>query len=280
MAYNEIEQRGTPSFPFAFFHVDESHPRYNIAAHWHSEIEIIRVLSGEFDISLNNNRYLLKQGDVVFMNRETVHQGTPKDCVYECIVFHGDFLYSEAFDCLSFVKNVLDGEWRINEHFSSNSGKSHAALNDAFDAMLLDGHARKFSVISAFYNFFACVLEENLYTQSISSGDDTENKNIVILKKILSFLRENYDKPITLASLAAAVNRSPKYVGTFFKNMTGKTPMEYLTEYRIEKATRNLHTTDMSVTDIAFSCGFSDLSYFIKTFKRINGVSPGRYRNM
>ena len=54
--------------------------------------------------------------------------------------------------------------------------------------------------------------------------------------------------------------------------------IEYLNEYRIEKAARKLRLTDLSVTDIAYSCGFSDLSYFIKTFKRIKGVSPGKYR--
>ena len=61
--------------------------------------------------------------------------------------------------------------------------------------------------------------------------------------------------------------------------MTGKTPIEYLNEYRIEKATRKLRLTDMSVTDVAFSSGFSDLSYFIKIFKKTKGVSPGKYRS-
>ena len=73
---------------------------------------------------------------------------------------------------------------------------------------------------------------------------------------------------------------SPKYLGSFFKNMTGKTPIEYLNEYRIEKASHMLKYTDMQVTDIAYSCGFSDLSYFIKTFKNIKGITPGKFRNI
>ena len=62
--------------------------------------------------------------------------------------------------------------------------------------------------------------------------------------------------------------------------MTGKPPIEYLNEYRIEKAVRKLRLTNLSITDIAFSCGFSDLSYFIKTFKKTKGVSPGKYRSI
>ena len=53
--------------------------------------------------------------------------------------------------------------------------------------------------------------------------------------------------------------------------MTRKSPVEYLNLYRIERASRKLLNSDMSVTDVAFACGFNDLSYFIKTFKAVKG---------
>ena len=61
MAYNEIVQRGTEDFPFALFHVDSGHSKYNMSAHWHSEIEIVRILEGEFHITLNNVSYVAKK---------------------------------------------------------------------------------------------------------------------------------------------------------------------------------------------------------------------------
>ena len=60
--------------------------------------------------------------------------------------------------------------------------------------------------------------------------------------------------------------------------MTAKTPMEYLNSYRIEKAAAKLLSTDESVTDIAYSCGFNDLSYFIKVFRDFKGISPKQFR--
>jgi AraC-like DNA-binding protein len=139
---------------------------------------------------------------------------------------------------------------------------------------------RKFLVVSAFYQFFASVYEENLYALNIGNHALNNDKSILMLKTILAFLRENYDKPLSLEAISCTIQKSPKYVGGFFKRMTGKTPMEYLNEYRIEKAARKLRLTDMSVTEIAYSSGFSDLSYFIKTFKKIKGISPGKYRMM
>lgn len=278
MAYNEIEQRGTDDFPFAFFCVDKNHSRYNMVSHWHTELELVRIVEGEFHISLNNKLYIAKKGDIIFINSETVHRGYPIECLYECIVFQANFLYSPHFDCLSFIKNIIDCEYMINEFFSMGSGKAYDALNEIFEAINNNDTTCKFLVISAFYKFFATVYEKKLYTINVGNYTTANDKNIIMLKAILSFLRENYDKPISLETLSYTIQKSPKYVGVFFKRMTGKTPIEYLTEYRIEKAARKLRITDMSVTEIAFSSGFSDISYFIKTFKKIKGISPGKYR--
>ena len=60
--------------------------------------------------------------------------------------------------------------------------------------------------------------------------------------------------------------------------MTKSTPIEYLNTYRVERAARKLLNSDTSVTDISYMCGFNDLSYFIKTFKAIKGVTPAKFR--
>lgn len=278
MTYNEIEQRGSEDFPFAFFYIEKDHSRYNMVPHWHTELELIRILDGEFHITLNNKLYIAKKADIFFVNSETIHQGFPVECVYECIVFHADFLYYERFDSFSFIKSILDGECMINEYFPADSSKSYKALNEIFEAIKAKCQTQKFLVISAFYKFFSTVCEEKKYSFNIASNALANDKNIVMLKKIIAYLRENYDKPISLESISHTVQKSPKHIGAFFKRMTGKTPIEYLNEYRIEKAARKLRLTDMSVTDVAFSSGFSDLSYFIKTFKKIKGISPGKYR--
>ena len=62
------------------------------------------------------------------------------------------------------------------------------------------------------------------------------------------------------------------------KELTGKTPVEYLNSYRVERACRKLLGSDLSITQIAYGSGFNDLSYFIKTFKKIKGSSPSIYR--
>lgn len=280
MAYNELEQRGTHNFPVAFYYIDKTHPRYIMRAHWHSDIEIIRILEGEFKITLNNKTYNAKKDDVIFVNPETVHHGTPKDCIYECIVFQPGILYTNTETCKSFIECVVNGSYLIDEFHKSKNSLLTGYTNELFEAFSKKTSGYMFRVIASFYNFFAQVLDNHLFSIKETDKEVVFDKNIHKIKKILQYIRENFDKQISLEDMADKAEMSVKYFGTYFKNMTGKTPFDYLNEYRVEKAARKLLNTDLRVTDIAYSCGFNDLSYFIKTFKKINKIPPGKYRNL
>ena len=65
-----------------------------------------------------------------------------------------------------------------------------------------------------------------------------------------------------------------------FQKITGQSPKSYLNSYRIRQAMRQLETTDDSITAICFSCGFNNMSYFVKRFRESAGVSPGKYREL
>jgi AraC-like DNA-binding protein len=82
----------------------------------------------------------------------------------------------------------------------------------------------------------------------------------------------------TLDDLAGQVGLSKSYLSRSFRRYTGRTVIAYLTARRIEQAMLLLQTTDRKVLDIAFQCGFRDLSHFNRTFRRHVGTSPRRYR--
>jgi AraC-like DNA-binding protein len=122
------------------------------------------------------------------------------------------------------------------------------------------------------------IREKKVYSSQIKGITEREEHNFNKLKRAVSYIRENYDKEITLSDIAGVSGLSTKYFCAFFRNMTEKTPIEYLNMYRVERAARKLLGSDMSVTDIAYSVGFNDLSYFIKTFKTYKKCTPKAYR--
>ena len=277
MIYNELLQRGTTDFPMELYQVDKNHPRYEMEAHWHSEIELMRVISGKLTVKLNNNKYTAHPGDVVFVNSETVHSASPEDAVYDCIVMHLHYLNANDEGCRFFIENLLSQEYRIKEYSPAGDNKFNNAINFIFDSLRDKPPGYKFSVIGAMYSLFGVVLDEGIYSAR-AGHSPADEKSVVKLKNVLTYMRENYDKQLSLEDMAKSAGMSPKYFCLFFRNMTGKTPLEYLNGYRVEKASKELIKTYKTVTEIAYACGFNDLSYFIKTFKKHKGVTPAKFR--
>lgn len=277
MSYNELKQHGTEDFPIELYHIDKTHSRYEMSAHWHSEIEIIRVLEGALKVRLNNKSYVVNENEMIFVNSETVHQAVPVDCVYECLDFNLDFMPVSGNGSVYFIDSLKNHEYVIDEYYNNSNSSLKKATDMLFDAMLKKSSGYKFKVIGALYNLFGEIIDLHFYHPT--AGEPfAEDKNVPKLKNVLSYMRSNYDISVSLEDMAEAAGMSPKYFCYFFKEMTTKTPVEYLNLYRIEKASRKLINSDSSVTDIAYSCGFNDLSYFIKTFKQIKGKTPAKFR--
>jgi two-component system, response regulator YesN len=105
-----------------------------------------------------------------------------------------------------------------------------------------------------------------------------EVKHAVALRRAEKFIRENFMGRPTLPEAAAAAGLSPAYFSSVFKEELGESFSEYLNRLRVELAAELLVSSDMSLIEVAGSCGFDDQSWFTKVFKLHTGMSPGRYR--
>jgi YesN/AraC family two-component response regulator len=99
------------------------------------------------------------------------------------------------------------------------------------------------------------------------------------LRKAENFILENYTRKISLKEIADVAGLSPPYFSTIFKEEMGENLSKYLNRLRVEKASRLLLETEMSLSEIAACCCFEDQSWFSKIFKAYTGISPGKYRN-
>ncbi len=278
MIYNELKQHGTENFPVEFYHIDKRHPKYEMAYHWHGEIELIRITEGTLNLTLDNKEYFAKAGDFVFVNSETVHGATPHECVYECVVFNAAYLAVEEDECKTFMENVLNHTVYVNEVHHSEEYELCGIAEKIFDSMRTRQKGYTLTVTGCLYELFGLIMSKGEYSNNLSIKSVHNEKNVITLKKALAYIRNSYDQQMTLKDIADSAGISPKYLCTFFKEMTGKSPFEYINAYRIERAARKLISTDLPVTQIAYMCGFNDLSYFIKTFKQIKGVTPKNFR--
>jgi len=96
----------------------------------------------------------------------------------------------------------------------------------------------------------------------------------------LSELENRCDEPWTLESMAAGAGLKRSRFGSLCRKLTGESPAVYLNRLRIRRSRRLLRNTELSVTEIAFDCGFSSSQYFAKMFRRFQGHEPTHYRRL
>ena len=104
-----------------------------------------------------------------------------------------------------------------------------------------------------------------------------KSNNHEAIEKTLEYINNNLSADLTLERLASAANFNAIYFHKLFKASTGKTLHEYVEEQRIKKSINLLISTDMTLTQIAYECGFSSQSYFSYAFKKKIGSSPREY---
>lgn len=112
--------------------------------------------------------------------------------------------------------------------------------------------------------------------QRIAQKMDGKKRNLIVSVK--HFIEENYAKHITINDIARELYFNSTYLSFIFKQETGKTINDYITQIRIEKAKQLLRDPKIKVDDVCYRVGYQEPSYFSKLFKKHTGLSPRQYR--
>ncbi len=275
--YQEKVQHGSPQFPFAYYYVSKDHPRYVMNTHWHKECEIIRVLEGTFLINSNGKNHTAKKNSIYFVNSGSIHSGTPTDCVYECIVFDLASLLQRNPLANQAINDLIDYRKEIFNIYEDENDEAYQALAHLFTLLKEKKIGYELQTFGTFYTFLGIVEEHNLYRAEELQTHNNNRKLLSKVKEVFFFIEQHYNEDISIYDMAHAINMSDKYFCRFFKEVTQKTPNEYLNWYRIECACAKIRSSNDNLSSIAYDCGFNDSSYFIKVFKKYTNMTPKEY---
>ena len=113
------------------------------------------------------------------------------------------------------------------------------------------------------------------------SNANKRSSSTQLMEKIQRFIDENYcSDSICITLIADAVEITPTYLSHLFKENTGESVMRYIEQRRMEKAKQLLEETSLTVNEIALQTGFTNSAVLIRTFKKLNGITPGQYRQV
>lgn len=282
----EVKAHGTYGFPVNVSREQLSrYEKNSFLWHWHREVELTLVLSGEICYQLNETVYHLKAGEGLFCNSNTMHTGFPdaegNDCIYGSLTFHPRFL-------CGYEGSVL--QTKYVEKITENPAIPGLKLSPAFpwQQEILRQLSSIFRLSQKPPQNYELLLQISLLSiwntlwehvdfQNVQSPAATM-RHMDRLRKILEFIQQHYSEKITLEDIAAQANICQSECCRFFKKHMKESLFDYLISCRIEKSLPLLRETDLPVTEIAGRVGFSTSAYYAKVFRKRMHCTPTQYR--
>lgn len=250
--------------------------------HWHSEMEIMYIEKGSGFARLNRESIRLKKGDILIVNCGVLHSmrtDLKKPLYYKSVVFGLGFLAGQPGDICQecVVAPLMENKAEFCHHIEKGDS-GYEKLREIF-LQIHECHTEKKSYFYVklkmlFFDFFYEMLTEH-YIIPVSTE---QNKSLAAVKEVLDYISLHYQENLAVSELSGLSNYSEYYFMKLFRQYTGKTLVEYISDFRMEKAKYLLTHSDAPVTEIAMNVGFNSTSYFIKKFQQANEISPHKYR--
>ena len=279
----EIKDHGSFAFPVnVSIENIQSYEQSSFLWHWHPEIELTWIVSGEMEYHVNDRQYILKEGEGLFGNSNTLHSGYMKDgkeCTYLSVTFHPRFLYGYENSILQtkYVDYITENEEWASLHLEKNIIWHQEILywvkmiyemsQEPPVDFELQVHMQLLQIWQKLYQYFASLPEREkkpqLYLQR--------------LRDIVSYIQEHYAEEISLEEVAEQVNICKSECCRFFKKHMNMTIFDYILFLRIQKSLPLLKSGE-SVTEVAGRVGFSSPAYYGQIFKRYMKCTPREYK--
>lgn len=253
--------------------------------HLHNEIEWLYAVTGNMTIFVMDETIILHPGEIIIINSYVVHS-TMNDSVENnvCLVqFNPDVL----------IHNTLISEYKYAIPFMCQDRFRYLVIQSEADeqkhelAKLLLETASEFlkkpigyeiMIKSNLYKLLALLYRYRLvdYQQPEETGRRIQIK--AKMTKVINYIEQHFDESIEVSQMAELVSLNTDYFSRVFKSVTGQSFIQYLNTVRISIAEKLLLSTDRQITDILVETGFSSLSYFNRTFKKLKQCCPSDYR--
>lgn len=283
--FKEKREHGNFLLPLGIYNVSLGDVEKSINAHWHDELELILVLSGQFNLKINTNSYVCSKGDIVLINSGALHYFSTYNnefANWNSIVFNLDQLNSNILDncSVNFITPIIKNEFELpiilSKECPCNNDLKNIILN------IIDSHTSKYygfelEIKSLIFKYFSILFKNNLVTKKATRTNLNENK-IEKIKSIIKYIEKNYNENLEVNVLAQMCHYNQYHFMRFFKKYSGKTCIQFIKNYRLEKAANLIINTDLSITSISLEVGFTNISYFIRSFKEKYNVTPKEFR--
>lgn len=279
----ENQKHGSLEFGFSCYQVYKKSKPILLRDHWHPELEILLITSGKGILHLESSYQLVQKGNLIIFRPNQLHGMTwqkPNSDLFsfDALVFNPDFLKSYSSDIVETneIQPIIDERYNMKQVFTEKDSNFQSLFR---------------AIVAAHQNqprFFQMEIKGLLFIllRNILLAQDkptirqsrTTAVNNARAKIIVDYIHNNFQSKLTLTKMASLIDVSTSTFCRFFIKNFNDTFSNYLTKLRLANAMEDLQNTPKSITTVALDNGFESSSYFSYAFKKINGVSPSKFK--
>ena len=259
-----------------FKYLDKGKDELNNLRHSHGEsYEILIVRAGSGSVIVRDQLFVMRPGAVYFINGMDTHCTVPENPEE---YYRGKIVVSGKF--IDQIAEIMGCTDLLDDLFHKSGGT--CVLPDEATAAYID---------TEFTGISRSLSEDSIYTKAgvatgimniLCAGHKDRGEQVLTLdnrvSKILEYINENLSWNISLKEICTQFHISRYYLCHMFKKIVGMTVFEYILSCRLSTAKKYLLNTDMSLSQIADTAGFSSCSYFSKVFREHEGMTPSKFR--
>lgn len=243
--------------------------------HWHEDIEIIFVLSGEVEVRVHEKKFSLGEGDLFLINSNELHFLMNKgawDSQVLVLQIDRHHLYGYDIDVSYDRFHLNSAEKDLPSHVFLQIKNLLAKMMDTY---LNEQSNYKLKLEQELLQLIIILLEY-CRVEGVRSSSDELRERII---EIISFLNQNYANPkLTITRIAEEFDLHPQYLSRYFREQTGYTLKKLLDYIRLNYSLRDLHESKETIANISLAYGFPDSKSYYRTFKEVMGMTPLAYR--
>lgn len=269
--YNDSFRERYGTVPIAISRTDDFTPTY---PHIHNEMELLYIVKGYSKIRIADMDYDAGTGDLFMINPLEVHSvmvEQEEDYLHQCICFDCSLIVDRQL-----ARELLDGCKSVPNYFDKSEAdtlKLVSLFEELFQAVERDSESLLFEASASVSRIFATLICQQLIRKRLQ-----KDKRSNFSKEVLAYLEQHYFENVTSKMIAEELFFTQSYFCRAFKQNFGVPFSAYLNLYRILIAKEKLRDTSVSVAGVAVECGFGDVAYFTKCFKKSVGMTPLKYR--
>lgn len=264
--------------------VDKGVHTADFPSHYHDFTELTIVTSGSATHVVEGLEYPIRKGSVMSVNPCFAHEYKDVDNLehYNFMFDVGSFallenglkklkgfrLFFETLPQMRYRRKFIGQMVLDDEQFEFTSAVCELIYKE------FKSKSPEYKILVKTYFTTLLAYISNIYVSDEESIPEAIEKII----QSVEYIEENFNKKISIAELSEIACLSERHYSRLFKKVYGISPAQYIINCRVDHARLLIRSTDATLTEIAYLCGFSDNSAFSKTFLKKYGVSPSQYR--